>query len=289
MVVPRGDVRRRRPSKRVVAAVASILSTVVPRPAAAYHEGDERLVDRTGHTLRSREARVGVLQIDLGLLGWLMIGTDTAPWAASFLVRVPVANAHVKVRLLKTSRVAVSAVAAGYRAAGIDVGVNARLRLTDGTALVLPASLVASTDISRALSIHAGATYTTIRATAELATATASGRASLSANVLLLHAAAELRVTRVVAVVLSGHAQPYATPASLQTTMTMADQASLAFSGTLVTADARGVAGGAALALSGKHVNARIGATYGRTFLPGVEVMIPLVTLMPDADLYVRF
>ena len=270
-----------------VAVLAALAMLVFARAAHAYHEGDERLVDATAHTLRAREARVGLWELELGIFELATVGTDTAPWAASFLFDSVVANGHVKVRLLHTAPLTMSVAAAVYHT---DLSPSGRLVSGNGSLLLVPVSGFVSSDLSSDLSLHLGVTYAHLDAP-DLSLDIGSSRAqtAIAASALQLHAMGEWRATRVVALTLQVHGQPYATPAAVHITTTDSAGEKVAFSGTVAPVDRTALAAVASVAFSGRHFNARVGAGYGAIFLPSMGITIPISTVFPEVDAYVRF
>src|SRR4051794_3993368 len=105
-------------SIRAFAALAAASFVIAYAPVAnAYHEGDERIIDGTAHTLRAREIRAGLGELELGPTAFATVGTDVEAWAASFVLQALVVNAHAKLRLLHTGPLTVSLYGGAYRAA----------------------------------------------------------------------------------------------------------------------------------------------------------------------------
>jgi hypothetical protein len=267
--------------------LVGIALLVFARAAHAYHEGEERLVDATAHTLRAREARIGLWELELGTFDFATIGTDTAPWAASFLFDSIVENGHVKLRLVRTTPLTISVAAAVYHA---DLSPTGRYVAGTGSLLLVPISGFVSSDLTSRLSLHLGATYARLDAPdLDIDIGSARARTAIAASALQLHAMGEYRVTRVVALTLQVHGQPYATPANVRLTTTGALGDKIGFAGTVAPDDRTAVAAVGSIAFSGSHFNARVGAGYGAIFLPSMGITIPIATFFPEVDAYVRF
>ncbi|MDB4938479.1 MAG: hypothetical protein JWP87_5451 [Labilithrix sp.] len=272
--------------RRVALSVAAA-TLVYATPARAYHEGDERLVDGTAHTLRAGEARVGLWELELAPVAFATVGTDTAPWAASLVVQSLVVNGHAKVRVVHSPLLTLSLGAAVYHA---DVPSSGSLVSGKGSVLLVPLSLFASSDVSHSTSLHLGVTYA--RASGDdldLQVGSYRARGAMAASALQLHAMGEYRVSRVVALTLQLHAQPYSSPASVQTTTTDSYGDQIDFSGTAGPVDRTAFAAVASVVVSGKYLTARFGGGYGAIFLPSMGVAIPYTTVLPELDIYVRF
>jgi hypothetical protein len=274
-------------SRRWFALGVAAATLAVAPSARAYHEGDERIVDETAHTLRDGEMRVGIWEVEYAPAAYAMIGTDTAPWAASFLLHSVVENGHVKFRALKTSPLTLSVVAAAYHA---QLDSSGAVLAGSGSLLLVPLSIYASTDVSRDVSLHLGVTYTYADATnLEFDLENAEARTAVAASTVQLHVMGEYRVSRLVAFTLQLHAQPYATKAAVHVSTTDNFGSTVDFVGTAEPVDKTGVAAIASVVFSGRHLNGRIGGGYGAIFLPSMGVMIPITTFQPEIDAYVRF
>ncbi|MBX3186051.1 MAG: hypothetical protein KF819_03510 [Labilithrix sp.] len=255
--------------------------------AEAYHEGEERLVDSTAHTLRAREARIGIWDIEYGPVAFATVGTDTAPWIASFFVDSVVVNGHAKVRLLRTEPLTLSVMAAAYHT---QLPASGPLVAGGGSLLLVPISVFASSDLTPSASLHLGITY---------ADATLGGSppessplresTAIAASALQLHAIGEYRVSRVVAVVVRLHGQAYATPMTFDNSAIDERGKRSQFVGAIEPVNRTNVAAVAGVAVSGSHFNVRVGLGYGALFLPSMGIKLPIETVIPELDAYVRF
>jgi len=276
-------------SIRTAAALVAAGVVIAYAPVAhAYHEGDERLVDGTAHTLRAGEVRVGLGELELGPTSFITVGTDVEAWAASFVLQALVVNAHAKVRLLHTEPLTISLYAGAYRA---SIPASGPVVAGSGSLLLIPASIYTSSDLSKRVSLHLGVTYAHVEADGEvqLVPGNDRARAALAASALQLHAMVEYRVSRLVAITLAGHAQPVMSQPAVHLSSTTAYGDHLEFVGTVAPVDRTAVAAVANVVISGRHVNLRIGGGYGAIFLPSMGVMIPYRTVLPELDAYVRF
>jgi hypothetical protein len=275
---------RAHPALAVLALVVTL--TLAPR-AHAYHAGDEHIVDGTAHGLRSREVRVGLWQVEAAPVAMLTVGTDTAPWAAGLFLGSVFKNGHAKVRLLGTRPLTLGVTGGVYQASGLrTAGASGG---GSGSLWVLPSSMFASSEFSRALSLHVGVTWIYASGTGVIESALARGPLDVAASAMQVHAMGEVRVSRVVALLLIVRAQPWASALTLRTALTDDAGARLAFEGTASLPRATGLAALAAVALSGRHMNVRLGAGYGAIFVPSMSVMLPISSVQPELDFHVRF
>jgi hypothetical protein len=278
---------RRRTHLLPAAAVAAAIVTCAV-DASAYHEGDDRIVDETAHTLRPRETRIGLWSIDFAPFGWCMIGTDTLPWAASFFADSLVANGHLKLRVLHTRPLTIALAGAAYHAGietqdGGDAG--------HGSLWVVPLTLLFSSDITHALSVHFGTSFAYADLDGELARTYYRTVARFRATALELHGMVELRLTRVVALTAEAHAQPYTSVVAVdaRSASPALNNTTVDFAGSVSDLGRSAYLASGAVVLSGKHVNTRLGAGYGAVFLPGVGFALPITTVVPEVDFSVRF
>jgi hypothetical protein len=269
-----------------VLAVLALGATLATR-AHAYHAGDEHIVDGTAHGLRAREVRVGLWQIEVAPVSMLTVGTDTAPWAAGPFLGSVVKNGHAKLRLLGTRPLTLGVTGGVYQASGLRT--FGALGGGSGSLWVLPSSMLASSDLTRDLSLHLGVTWIYANGNGILESGLARGPLNVAANALQIHAMGELRVSRLVALLVIVRAQPWASALTVRTALTDDLGARLAFEGTASLPRETGLAALGAVALSGRHVNVRLGAGYGALFVPSMSVMIPISTVQPELDIHVRF
>jgi hypothetical protein len=278
-----------RGSIRTCATVAAASFVIAYAPVAhAYHEGDERIIDGTAHTLRAGEIRAGLGELELGPTAFVTVGTDVEAWAASFVLQALVVNAHAKLRLLHTAPLTISIYGGAYRAA---IPASGPVIAGTGSLLLVPASIYTSSDLTKRVSLHLGVTYAHVEADGEvqLAAGNDRARAALATSAVQLHAMLECRVTRVVAITIAGHAQPVTSAPAVHISSTTAYGDHFDFVGTVAPVDRTAVAAAANVVLSGRNMNLRIGGGYGAIFLPSMGVMIPFRTGLPELDAYVRF
>jgi len=254
------------------------LVTIAGR-ADAYHEGEERLVDGTAHTLRARETRIGLWDLDFGPVAFATLGTKTAPWLLALFAPAVVPNGFVKLRLLHTRPLTLSAGAAVFHAA-----LPSRASIT-----VVPLSAFASVDLTPRLSLHGGGTYAYAEGDGEIDLVAARIRADAAASTLQFQAKVEWRVTRGIALTIEGRVQPRTTTARFRATLPETLGVNGSFSGEIAPRDRSAAAGLAAIAFSGRHLNVRAGAGYGAVFLPALGLVLPYTTVLPELDVHVRF
>ena len=268
-------------------SVAAILALVTTAPdACAWHQGDERLVDDTAHTLRSGEIRAGVLSLDVGTVRFATIGTDTLPWIAGLYLGSVLGNGHLKVRLVRTAPLTLALRGAVFYS---SLHTERGDTTATGHVLLVPLTAATSSDLGRDVSLHLEVTYATLDAKGDLDVPLAGARAAIAASALQTGVMLEYRATRAVALLLLYRHQPWASPGVIRTSGEVGTGARVSLEGNVETADASTFALTGGVALSGEHANLRVGAGYGSLFFPSLGVALPGRTFVPELDFYVRF
>jgi hypothetical protein len=273
-------------------ALAGLLLAVSPGVHAEQRPGQER-IDYTAYTLRHNEFSVGLGSAAYGVLDQVTVGTYVLPWLAFPLLDAPIATGYVKVRDWFAGPVAVSL--RGTFAYLDATQLSSKLWKNASTRaglFVVPLELSASWRMGSVVSqsvqlswVHVGLGGTMPGNTdVDVGLGGASTVTSGSISALT-----EWRVSRVVALTLRG--------TLLLGLSDIVVQADYAHRDTRVNArlgaDANypPVVGNVipGIALSWSHVNLHLGLGLGSNWLPIVGIPTRQVTLVPDADFYVRF
>jgi hypothetical protein len=260
--------------------VAALLAS---RDAAAYHDDDHRLLDHTAHTLDGFEFRIGLWQLDAGISKRVNIGTDTAPYVASFILKRFIPNVHGKVNLYRSPPLTLSLEARFYYAFAGGDGANASIAIVPLTAYV-------SSDLTPDLSLHGEATYTTVGASATAHAQSLDAKGAVAVQSFQLGAMLEYRLTRVTALTLRGRLQPVFSPAVVRTTVTRDANTNASVDANLeprYRGATAAVIGG--VAFSWKNINLSLGVGYGSFFVPSLGVVLPGNSILPDGSFDVRF
>jgi hypothetical protein len=269
--------------KRTSTFVMSALAVLfVATPAHAFFDLDSHPTDYTAYTLRAREVRLGLFEWDFGLFRPLTIGTDTAPWVAGIIFRSVAENLHAKLMFVHTAPISIALGGAVYHATA-DVTDAGR-----GSVFILPVSFFASSEITRALSLHFETTYAhvAIDGNANLSQITASGEAVT--RTLQLGLLEELRVSRVFAFQLRQRLEPSIAPAILHSEGTTAPGTTLTVDASIYDHTVRyAFVGG--IAISGKNFDLDLGAGYGSYFIPSIGIALSGKSFIPSGDIDVRF
>jgi hypothetical protein len=262
-------------------AVAALVS-LAPR-AQADHDEISRATDDTAYTLEGGRLRVGLWKVQYGVFDFATVGTYTLPWV------VLAATAHAKLRLISEDPIT-AAVQVGF--AYFD---SARLRALDasaGRAIVtaLPLEAYVSYRVDETFTLGAGAGYTEVGVDGALWSDAFAGAGEGASDNLQLIASAEVRLSRVFALVVIGRwlllqrvfgrAKGTLHPDAFTTVVVNGDAAASEFS----VRDAYSVV--PSVHMSWGWFNLRVGVGYGNFNVPLVNFVLPDRTLIPELDLF---
>ena len=263
-----------------------------PRVRADHAVGNER-VDFTAYTLRRNEIAVGIGAAAYGLLDEVTVGTYVPLWFAFPLLKAPIASAFLKLRDWVHGPVAVSLRGAFvYLPASASSSTLTAGATTHAGFMVIPLELSISARLHPRFSqslqlgwVHVAADGSRARdKSLDLRIAGASAVTSLSLFLL-----SELRMSRVVAVTLRASALlgygDLLVRGALEREGTRVD-ARLGITRFYTGVIANIIPG---IALSWSNVNLHVGLGVGSNWLPFLGLPVRVVTLVPDADFYVRF
>lgn len=270
---------------RTLVVIGALTGTLgLPCAANAYHEGDERIVDWTAHTLRRNEFRLGLLQLEYAPLEWLTVGTDTLPWAAKLFLPIVVPNAHVKLAAPSFGPVTLGAQVGLYYAA-----ISAHDQNANGDVFVVPISGYGSVDVAEAWSVHLEGTYTHVWAGGGVDADDSDAHGGAVTNALQLGTMVEWRISRVVALLARGRIQPYMSSVSVtgNGAPDSYDQRKCGRTHRSQPTVAVGRALGRRIFV--EKLQFRVEAGVGALFLPSLGVTLPYRGPVGDANVFFRF
>jgi hypothetical protein len=272
--------------------IVSLLWLVSPASVRADQRRGHERTDFTAYTLRQNEFSVGLGSAAYGLFDQVTIGTYVLPWFAFPWLHAPVATGFIKIRDWFAGPVAVSirGTFVYLNASALTSELSNRATAHAGL-LVVPVELSLSwrmhpmvTQSVQLIWVHAGVGGEKSNDTSVdvgLGGASTASSASLSSLT-------ELRLSRVFALTLR-----CTLLLSLSDIIVRADYER---NGTLVHANLgavsqSGMVGNVipGVSFSWSHVNLQLGLGFGTNWLPIVALPTQTVTLVPDADFYVRF
>jgi hypothetical protein len=259
---------------------------------ADQRPGHER-TDFTAYTLRQSEFLLGPGKAAFGVINQLEIGTYVLPWFAFPLLDAPIATGYVKIRDWFDGPVAVSLRATfvylNATELSSELWKNAR---TQAGLLVVPLELSLSWRVNPVWTQSVQLSWVHVGLNGDMPEVMSSdigfGGAS-TATSGSLSALTELRVSRVTALTLRGTLLLGLSDIVVRADFERRDTRVNA----RVGADAKypSVVGNVipGIAFSWAHVNLHLGVGIGSNWLPIVGIPTRQVTLVPDADFYVRF
>jgi hypothetical protein len=249
--------------------------------AQEAYEPPARLEERTAYTVGAGDVKLGLIAFEVGITDQVSIGTDPPAWAARAVIPLFVPNLHVKVKFYEQGQLAIAARAGGYYASlSGDEG-------TSGSLVSVPLSLYASIPLAPRWLLHPEATYSFARAfgTGDLDNADANGAVSTRAGILgtLL----QFKVTRVMSLTALGRYQVYSGSLVFEGEDNLDEFTTVDVEATLEPQDPHPwqVIGGVAFVW--ERVQLAVGLGYGFYFVPGMDIPIAGVGLVPDFSLAV--
>lgn len=270
--------------------VAGALALSLPVKASAYHTKEDRQTDFSAFTLHQNQWRLGLFQAEYGIFDWWNVGTYTLPWFLMPISKSPAINLYTKVKFLD-----VDGWAAALRLNAFFIQLNnvAAGDLDDGdfTATVFPITLVTSRVFNDEWTASLESTWvqSAVRGKVDSAADGSALGAGAQSN-LQFALTGEYRVTETLALNFVGRYVPYVTAARITTNADAGDETEVSIEAEI---DASGVQNAWLLqtgfTLSWKVFNLQFGFGYGNVIFPGMKIVAPLRTIMPDFDLYFRF
>jgi hypothetical protein len=236
----------------------------------------------TAHMIGGRRLKIGVLAFDYGINDRISFGTDPPEWAIRSVTSVLVPNLHVRANFVHTAGLDITGEVAGYYA-------NINHTDASGHVLMLPLSLFASVRLTHAFWLHLEGAYNWSRGWGAGDVSQTDVGGTVVMRTVQIGAMAELKLSRVVALIARGRYQVWETPIIFQgdgmidpyTHVNASIEAMPPYSH-----PAMGVAG---VALTWKHVGVVAGAGYGHYFLPGANLALPYNSVVPEGSLWALF
>jgi hypothetical protein len=269
------------------------LALSIPCVAEADHEPGNERIDYTAYTLKQKELSAGFGAAAFGVFDELTVGTYVLPWFAFPLLRSPVATGFLKLRDWFHGPVAFS-VRANFvylNASGLSSAIADRSS-SDVRVSVIPLELASSWRINRAFTQSLQLNFVHAWLSGDLPPDSAADTGlggNSKASAFSLSALTEYRASRNVAFTLRGTFLVAASDIVASATVQRSQTRVVANIGAL--ADGRSVVANVVpgIALSWKHLNIHLGLGFGTNWLPYVAYPTRTSTLVPDADLYLRF
>jgi hypothetical protein len=282
----------------------SVLATMAPSKAYAYHTYKERLLDTTAYSLGRREFRLGLMKLSYGVFKHLQISTYTVPWLAGLFLdefeTVGSPNIELKSTLINRRRFAlsvsfelvwgrVSSCTNPNREAEVACVSSEEFSSVDW--LVYPISVTSSVRINSRVSVHMGAQYTATQAVGGAQPVDSEVSGSAVVDMLQLYGMFEWRLSRVVALTLTTRWLPYVSQTVVRFELP-SDETDIRGGIQVDILDNNAFAVIPGAVFSWRRANIRLGVGYGAYFAEPVGLAVPasvLSYISPEFDVFVRF
>jgi hypothetical protein len=286
--MPTTTLPRSRPTRRArwSAFAVALCSLTLVRSAAAYHTDEDHITDDTAWTLKGdKDFRVGLFKASATIADRFEVGTYVWPW----LVLAPNVFAKVRFLSLGPSQWALEAGFFRLDTATFDRSVEEPPVFTVGSL-----SVVSSLEFGSRHQLSNKLVGTVVRARGAVDDDTLAGTGQAGLTNLQYVLAYEFRVSRSLALVLTGRYQFFQVIDGNTTFTTRPDDytsievvAAARDDSTLNFRNAFSIV--PSLAWSWSTFNLRVGVGYGNFNVPGVNFMIEQRTLIPQFDLFWTF
>ncbi len=270
----------------------SALATVVSwtAPAHAYHTEVDRQTDFSAFTLRQNQFRVGIFEAEYGILNSLMVGVYNAPWVLWVVLQRPALSAYAKWKFLDTGRFAMSARGTLFYFDVDELSLGDVADEGSFRATIIPLTLAASYVVDDTWTVNAEGIWVQTFLGGDVTTDDVQALGSGAQNNLQFTLSGEYRLTRVTALNLIGRWAPVVSNANINSTA----EVDAATSGDLEASIrfdelANSWLVQAGVTFSWEWINVQAALGYGDLFIPGLRVVAPDKTLVPDLAVYARF
>lgn len=246
-------------------------------------DGRARADEFTGLTVGDNTLKLGILAFDYGITDRLSIGTDPPVWALRAVTKIWVPNLHLKWTLWHDPRNAVAALVGGYFS---DISQDD----AEGQVLIVPVSVFYSRGLTERFSAHGEANYNFVQAfgTGNVDNLEVGG--AVVARTAQLGAMLAYRVTdRVVHVFVRGRVQVHATPITLESESQLDPFTRAEVGAELALENENPWMAVAGVNLIWERVVLRLGLGYGNFFVPGVNIVTPDRSIVPEGSFFVVF
>ncbi len=259
-------------------------------PAHAYHTLADRQTDFTAFTLRQNQFRVGIFETEYGILDSLMVGTYNAPWVLWVVFQDPALSAYAKWKFLHLGRFAMSARGTLFYFDLSDVDLGDVADEGSFRATIIPLTLAASYIIDERWTVSSEAIWVQTFLGGDVTSDDVQALGSGAQDNFQLTLNGEFRISRVTALNLLVRWAPYVSNANINSTA----QVDAATSGDLEASvrfdeleNSWLIQPGVTFSWQWLNVQAAVG--YGDLFIPGLRVVAPDKTIVPDLAVYARF
>ncbi len=283
------DARRRRSYSHLVAALVLFL-VLWTGPAFAYHTEEDRQTDYSAFTLQQNQFRLGLFQLDYGIWDSFMVGTYTAPWVAWIFLGGPTGDVYAKWKFLEVGKFSLAAQGTFFYWDVDDADFGDFTDEGAFRAIVVPFELTGSYVFDDTWTLNAQGIWVQTWIDADATAGESQAFGAAAQNNLQFTVSAEYRLTRVTAFNLLGRWAPFVSDAHISSDATVDEATTANLQGTIDAEDLRNsflFQGG--VTFSWQWLNIKLNCGYGDLFLPGMHIIAPKKTIVPDVDIYARF
>jgi hypothetical protein len=263
-----------------------LLVSLVSSVASAWHGEDEHITDDTAWTQQGdKDFRLGLYKASVTIADRITLGTYILPWFA----RTP--SAFAKLRFLSLGPTQWAVGAGVFR---LDTESFYGRGPSVPVFIVSSANLVTSLELGPRHQLSNGLVVTVIRANGAIDDGTVRGQGEATLTNMHYVAAYEYRISRALALVVTGRYQLFQVLAG-DTTFTARPDAYTSIEVAAAASDEHSVnyrfafSVVPALAWSWQSFNLRFGCGYGNYNIPGINFMVARRTPIPELDLYWTF
>jgi hypothetical protein len=259
-------------------------------PAHAYLTETDRQTDFTAFTLQQNQVRLGIFEAEYGIFDSLMVGTYTAPWVLWVVEQDPALNAYAKWKFLHLGRFAMSARGTMFYFDLDDVDYGDFANEGSFRATIIPLTLAASYIIDDTWTASMEGIWVQTFIGGDVTSDDIQAFGSGAQDNFQVTLNGELRISRVTAFNLLVRFAPFVSNATINSTAdvdaaTTADlEASVQFdeleNSWLIQPG---------VTFSWEWLNIQVGVGYGDLFIPGLRIIAPDKTIVPDLAVYARF
>jgi hypothetical protein len=287
----RDELPRRHERRSRLALVSLLLAVVLwTAPAHAYHTETDRQTDFSAFTLQQKQFRLGIFETEYGIFDSLMVGTYNAPWLLWVVLQDPALSAYAKWKFLDVGHFAMSARGTlfFFDLDDFDFGESA----DEGSfrATIVPLTLAASYVLDETWTVSMEGIWVQTFIGGDVTSDDIQALGSGAQNNFQLTLNGEYRLSRVTALNLLVRWAPFVSNANVNSTADV-DAATTAELEASVRFDELEnswlIQPGVTFSWEWLNVQAAVG--YGDLFIPGLRVVAPDKTIVPDLAVYARF
>jgi hypothetical protein len=271
-----------------VSALAAVVLGATP--AHAYLTETDRQTDFTAFTLQQNQLRLGVFEVEYGILDSLMGGTYTAPWVLWVVLQDPSVNAYAKWKFLDLGRFAMSARATAFYFDLDDVDLGDASDEGAFRTTIIPLTLAGSYIFDDHWTLSSEAIWVQSFVSGDATVDDMEAWGSGAQNNFQLTLNGEYRLSRVTALNLIVRWAPYVGNANTQANAQIDDATTADVEASVQFDELNNswlIQPG--VTFSWEYINIQVGVGYGDLFIPALRIVGADKTIVPDLAIFARF